>query len=60
MVESPCKNICIIENEVCTGCKRTRDEIRKWLKYSDEEKQKVVEACIIRQSASNDDYDRYA
>lgn len=42
MVKSPCKFICTLENEVCIGCGRTREEISKWSKYTDEEKVKVL------------------
>lgn len=43
MVKSPCIFVCTLENDVCIGCKRTKDEISKWSKYSDEEKQKVID-----------------
>lgn len=43
MVESPCVNICRIEDSECVGCRRTRDEIRLWLNVSDEEKLKILE-----------------
>lgn len=43
MVESPCKYICTLENGVCIGCHRTRDEISKWRGMTDEEKLKVLE-----------------
>jgi len=43
MIKSPCKFICTLENDVCIGCHRTKEEISKWSKYSDEEKQKVLD-----------------
>ena len=41
MIESPCLYICTLENGVCIGCKRTKEEISKWRDMTDEEKQKV-------------------
>jgi len=43
MVKSPCLFICTLEKDVCIGCKRTKEEISKWSKYTDEEKQKVLD-----------------
>lgn len=43
MINSPCQYICILENEVCIGCYRTKEEISKWRSMKDEEKQKVLE-----------------
>ncbi len=58
MIESPCEDICVLdENMVCIGCKRTREEILKWLVYSDEEKLAVIENCKKRKIEGN--YDHY-
>ena len=43
MVKSPCLFICTLESDVCIGCKRTKEEISKWSKYTDEEKTIVIE-----------------
>ena len=43
MVKSPCQFICVLEEDVCIGCHRTKEEISKWSKYTDEEKIKVIE-----------------
>ncbi|WP_343653595.1 DUF1289 domain-containing protein [Herbaspirillum sp.] len=29
-VKSPCVSLCKLKHEVCTGCGRTRDEIKDW------------------------------
>jgi uncharacterized protein len=42
MVKSPCILVCKLENDVCVGCKRTKEEITMWTKYTDEEKQNVL------------------
>ena len=36
-VESPCQNICLIEEGYCIGCGRTQDEIMEWF-YADNER----------------------
>jgi len=42
-VPSPCIKICILdENQVCTGCRRTIDEIAGWIEMTDEEKQTIL------------------
>jgi len=42
-VNSPCINICKLdENKICIGCYRTLDEIANWTKYTDEEKQNII------------------
>lgn len=43
MVKSPCKFICVLEDDICIGCKRTKEEISKWSKYTDEDKQNVLD-----------------
>ena len=43
MIESPCLYICTLENGVCIGCKRTKEEISKRRDMTDEEKQKVLD-----------------
>jgi predicted Fe-S protein YdhL (DUF1289 family) len=43
MVESPCKGVCKLIDEVCTGCRRTTDEVVGWYDMSNEDKQKVID-----------------
>ena len=44
MVESPCTSVCEIDpkNGLCKGCRRTKDEIFNWLRYSDVDKRRVL------------------
>jgi predicted Fe-S protein YdhL (DUF1289 family) len=42
-VKSPCRRICILEDGVCIGCKRTKEEISKWNRHTNEEKQKILD-----------------
>ena len=41
-IKSPCIKVCTLENGVCIGCKRTQDQIREWLIYSDEERNLIM------------------
>lgn len=43
IVESPCVKICRLENGVCIGCKRTREEVAKWARFTDAEKLQVLQ-----------------
>jgi predicted Fe-S protein YdhL (DUF1289 family) len=42
-VKSPCIDICVMEDGVCTGCGMTNQELTKWSKMTDEERLKVIE-----------------
>jgi len=42
-MKSPCKNKCKLEDNMCTGCKRTRKEIAMWKRMSEEEQRKVID-----------------
>ncbi|MCA1323786.1 DUF1289 domain-containing protein [Herbaspirillum sp. alder98] len=41
-IESPCISECKLKAEVCTGCGRTRDEIKHWKGMKRREKMEVV------------------
>jgi predicted Fe-S protein YdhL (DUF1289 family) len=42
-VKSPCIDICVMEDGVCTGCGMTNQEVTKWSKMTDEERLKVID-----------------
>ncbi|QLG87163.1 DUF1289 domain-containing protein [Chitinibacter bivalviorum] len=44
MIESPCIKLCQLDDtgKHCIGCLRTLDELRRWGKASDEEKQSIL------------------
>ncbi len=42
-VISPCIRQCKIENGSCIGCKRTQEEISKWLWLTNEERQLLMD-----------------
>ncbi|HJQ56998.1 MAG TPA: DUF1289 domain-containing protein [Vineibacter sp.] len=45
-IVSPCVAVCIIDSDsgLCRGCKRTLDEIARWVMMSDEQRIAVLEA----------------
>ena len=42
--QSPCIRVCQMDEETgfCSGCFRTPEEIAKWLRYSDDERDAVI------------------
>lgn len=47
-IETPCINICKLENNVCIGCKRTIEEIVAWSSLSDYERKKIIKSLDNR------------
>jgi len=46
---SPCLAICRLdERDICTGCHRTLDEIRRWRGMDDSERQRVLKGLAAR------------
>ncbi|WP_310450859.1 DUF1289 domain-containing protein [Sulfuritalea sp.] len=48
MVNSPCINICKMEEGRCAGCFRTLDEIARWANVGDDEKRLILAAVAQR------------
>ena len=42
MYVSPCVQICKIEDGKCIGCGRTSNQITNWMKYTDDERMKIM------------------
>ena len=38
---TPCKNVCTLEDDICIGCGRTKEEISEWIDY-DREKRLMI------------------
>ncbi|MGK9065466.1 DUF1289 domain-containing protein [Stutzerimonas chloritidismutans] len=52
-VSSPCVSICALDEEdVCTGCQRSVDEIRRWRGMDNAERRAVLLRCHERARAS--------
>jgi len=42
--KSPCIRLCRLDqNDICVGCKRTRDEIGNWSSMSDRQREQVMD-----------------
>lgn len=41
-IKSPCIRVCKIVDTTCIGCNRTLEEIRKWTKYTDQEREIII------------------
>jgi len=51
-VASPCVSICALdENDFCTGCQRSIDEIRRWGRMDNVERLQVLQRCHARAGA---------
>jgi len=44
MVDSPCTNVCALDDGHCVGCGRTMAEIAGWQSMTDDERAAVVRA----------------
>jgi predicted Fe-S protein YdhL (DUF1289 family) len=52
-VASPCVSICALdEDDFCTGCQRSIDEIRRWSRMDNLERRQVLLRCHERARAS--------
>ena len=47
-IESPCIKVCKLENNRCTGCYRTSEEIREWTIYTKEKRDFIMHVCSLR------------
>jgi predicted Fe-S protein YdhL (DUF1289 family) len=49
-IVSPCVSVCVIDpaSGLCRGCKRTLDEISRWVMMSDDQRQAVIDALATR------------
>ena len=52
-VTSPCIGICTMDREsgFCLGCKRTIEEIGRWMMLEDPERQKIIDQLPMRKIA---------
>lgn len=48
MIASPCINVCRMEGELCAGCLRTLDELRRWGNAGDDERRLILAAVAQR------------
>lgn len=41
-----------MQNDICIGCKRTKDEIKNWSTFSDKERETIIENLKDRTNES--------
>ena len=56
-VPSPCINVCTIDEDTgyCRGCFRSLEEVTRWTRLTNEQKQKVVDALPERKARYGED-----
>ena len=51
-VASPCVHVCALdEDDICTGCQRSVDEITRWGRMDNTERREVLVRCMERARA---------
>ena len=45
---SPCISICTLDNNICTACGRTTDEIAEWRGANDDIHARILKECVTR------------
>jgi predicted Fe-S protein YdhL (DUF1289 family) len=41
-MKSPCIGDCRVENGICTGCGRTREQVVQWASYSPSKREQIM------------------
>ncbi len=53
-IKSPCISVCALDdNDICTGCFRSGDEIRDWGSYSNPQRREVLSLIHEREKKVN-------
>lgn len=51
--QSPCISVCLLDEEdICTGCYRSADEITDWFMAGAEQKREILQRCRERREAA--------
>jgi predicted Fe-S protein YdhL (DUF1289 family) len=58
LVPNPCVSICMIKNGICVGCQRTRFEISRWPRLTNEERQRVIARISVDKRSDQDGVQR--
>ncbi|PZE10708.1 DUF1289 domain-containing protein [Pseudomonas sp. 57B-090624] len=52
-VASPCVHVCALDDDdICTGCQRSVDEITRWGRMDNTERREVLVRCVERARAA--------
>ncbi|OWY28262.1 DUF1289 domain-containing protein [Herbaspirillum robiniae] len=46
--KNPCVSLCHLKHEICTGCGRSRSEIKEWKGMKHKEQKATVERAAVR------------
>jgi len=47
--QSPCISVCLLdENDICTGCFRSAEEVTDWFVATSEQKREILGRCRTR------------
>jgi len=53
-IKSPCVSICVLnDDDICTGCYRSGDEISHWGKFNNDQKRQVHQCMQERAKKMN-------
>jgi predicted Fe-S protein YdhL (DUF1289 family) len=52
-VASPCISECKLENGICSGCGRSKRDIKNWSKYSNETRYQIVQKIKKKKAWEN-------
>ena len=47
---TPCIQVCKLENNICIGCKRTKNEIRDWTIITHEEREIIMKRIRLNKN----------
>jgi predicted Fe-S protein YdhL (DUF1289 family) len=52
-IKTPCVKVCFVDPKagVCLGCFRTMEELGRWTRYSDAEREVIMQALPERETA---------
>jgi predicted Fe-S protein YdhL (DUF1289 family) len=52
-IKSPCVKVCFVDPKsgVCVGCFRTMEELGRWTRYTDAEREAIMAALPEREAA---------
>ncbi len=52
-IKTPCVKVCFVDPKagVCLGCFRTMEELGRWTRYSDAERDAIMQALPERETA---------
>lgn len=55
-VKSPCISVCQYDSQgVCFGCRRTINEAGNWSKYTNEERQVIIDQLSLRRNVEGEE-----